>query len=174
MRLLHQVVPDPPPRSTTRCCGRSARDRLGSDVDALRPYCEGHKSVAGPAWICGCSGSIEETTGGTGSAARSEETEALGDAVGAFVHGPSTLRSSPSRPQRCRFPLRHNSAPARLRLGQLGHLLGARTLYTVSEQLCKLRGCAEDFGGIPIVLFCEDFRPVQDCPSPACSRSAQP
>jgi len=37
-------------------------------------------------------------------------------------------------------------------------ILGARTLYAVNEQLCKLRGCAEDFGGIPIVLFCGDFR----------------
>ncbi|KAL2127075.1 hypothetical protein VTI74DRAFT_11378 [Chaetomium olivicolor] len=44
-------------------------------------------------------------------------------------------------------------------------MLGARTLYAVNEQLCKLRGCAEDFGGIPIVLFCGDFRqfrPVQE------------
>ncbi|KAL8326728.1 hypothetical protein RB597_003174 [Gaeumannomyces tritici] len=44
-------------------------------------------------------------------------------------------------------------------------MLGARTLYAVNEQLCRLRGCAEDFGGIPIVLFCGDFRqfrPVQE------------
>ncbi|KAM3449851.1 hypothetical protein NHJ6243_009907 [Beauveria neobassiana] len=44
-------------------------------------------------------------------------------------------------------------------------MLGARTLYTVNEQLRKLRSCAQDFGGIPIVLFCGDFhqfRPVQE------------
>jgi hypothetical protein len=44
-------------------------------------------------------------------------------------------------------------------------MLGGRTLYAVNEQLCKLRGCAQDFGGIPIVLFCGDFhqfRPVQE------------
>ena len=42
-------------------------------------------------------------------------------------------------------------------------MLGARTLYTVNEQLCKLRGCAEDFGGILIVLFYSNFnqfRPI--------------
>ncbi|CAI6092566.1 unnamed protein product [Clonostachys chloroleuca] len=41
-------------------------------------------------------------------------------------------------------------------------MLGARTLYMVNEQL---RGSTEDFGGIPIVLFCGDFhqfRPVQE------------
>ncbi|KAF1950771.1 hypothetical protein CC80DRAFT_222298 [Byssothecium circinans] len=44
-------------------------------------------------------------------------------------------------------------------------MFGARTLYAVNEQLCKLRGCAQDFGGIPIVLFCGDFhqfRPIQE------------
>jgi hypothetical protein len=44
-------------------------------------------------------------------------------------------------------------------------MLGARTLYFVNEQLRKLRGRAQDFGGIPIVLFCGDFhqfRPVQE------------
>jgi hypothetical protein len=44
-------------------------------------------------------------------------------------------------------------------------MLGARTLYMVNEQLCRLRGSTEDFGGIPIVLFCGDFhqfRPVQE------------
>lgn len=44
-------------------------------------------------------------------------------------------------------------------------ILGARTLYAVNKQLCKLRGCAEDFGGIPIVLFYNDFHqfhPVQE------------
>lgn len=44
-------------------------------------------------------------------------------------------------------------------------MLGARTLFAVNEQLCKLRGSALDFGGIPIVLFCGDFhqfRPVQE------------
>jgi hypothetical protein len=44
-------------------------------------------------------------------------------------------------------------------------MLGARTLYAVDEQLRRLRGCKEDFGGIPIVLFCDDFhqfRPVQE------------
>ncbi|KAF1807904.1 hypothetical protein P152DRAFT_469266 [Eremomyces bilateralis CBS 781.70] len=29
-------------------------------------------------------------------------------------------------------------------------MLGARTLYMVNEQLCRLRGCTDDFGGIPI------------------------
>jgi hypothetical protein len=44
-------------------------------------------------------------------------------------------------------------------------MLGARTLYMVNEQLCKLRDCTKDFGGIPIILFCGDFhqfRPVQE------------
>ena len=44
-------------------------------------------------------------------------------------------------------------------------MLGTRTLYGVNEQLCKLRGCTQDFGGIPIILFCGDFhqfRPVQE------------
>ncbi len=44
-------------------------------------------------------------------------------------------------------------------------MLGARTLYAVDRQLRKLRGCDQDFGGMPIVLFCGDFhqfRPVQE------------
>ncbi|OWT42275.1 hypothetical protein VFPPC_18429 [Pochonia chlamydosporia 170] len=44
-------------------------------------------------------------------------------------------------------------------------MLGARTLHAANEQLCKLRGCTEEFGGIPIVVFCGDFhqfRPVQE------------
>lgn len=44
-------------------------------------------------------------------------------------------------------------------------MLGARTLHTVNEQLCKFRGVAQDFGGVPIVLFFGDFkqfRPVQE------------
>ncbi|EFY94377.2 ATP-dependent DNA helicase PIF1 [Metarhizium robertsii ARSEF 23] len=44
-------------------------------------------------------------------------------------------------------------------------MLGARTLHAVNEKLCKLRGSQQDFGGIPIVLFCGDFlqfRPVQE------------
>ncbi|XP_044718847.1 PIF1-like helicase domain-containing protein [Hirsutella rhossiliensis] len=44
-------------------------------------------------------------------------------------------------------------------------MLGARTLHAVNEQLHRLRGSKEDFGGIPIVLFCGDFhqfRPVQE------------
>jgi hypothetical protein len=44
-------------------------------------------------------------------------------------------------------------------------MLGARTLYAVNQQLCKLRGCAQDFGGIPVVLLCGDFhqfRPIQE------------
>jgi hypothetical protein len=44
-------------------------------------------------------------------------------------------------------------------------MLGARTLWMVNEQLCRLRGSPKDFGGIPIVLFCGDFhqfRPVQE------------
>ena len=44
-------------------------------------------------------------------------------------------------------------------------MLGSRTLYLVNEHICALRGSKEDFGGIPIVLFCGDFhqfRPVQE------------
>lgn len=44
-------------------------------------------------------------------------------------------------------------------------MLGMRTLFAVNKQLQKLRGCEEDFGGIPIILFCGDFhqfRPVQE------------
>lgn len=44
-------------------------------------------------------------------------------------------------------------------------MLGARTLFAVNEQLCRLRGSSVDFGGVPIVLFCGDFhqfRPVQE------------
>ncbi len=44
-------------------------------------------------------------------------------------------------------------------------MLGARTLHAVNERLCDFRGCTEDFGGIPIVLFLGDFkqfRPVQE------------
>jgi hypothetical protein len=45
-------------------------------------------------------------------------------------------------------------------------MLGARTLHAVNEQLCMLRGTTtEDFGGIPIILFCGDFHqflPVQE------------
>ncbi|OAQ57976.1 ATP-dependent DNA helicase PIF1 [Purpureocillium lilacinum] len=44
-------------------------------------------------------------------------------------------------------------------------MLGARTLYAVNEQLCRLRGSQQEFGGIPVVLFCGDFhqfRPVQE------------
>ncbi|KAM4060974.1 PIF1-like helicase [Hirsutella rhossiliensis] len=44
-------------------------------------------------------------------------------------------------------------------------MLGARTLYAANEQLCRLRGSARDFGGIPVVIFCGDFhqfRPVQE------------
>jgi hypothetical protein len=36
-------------------------------------------------------------------------------------------------------------------------MLGARTLHAVNQQLCKLRGGAQDFGGIPIVLFLGDY-----------------
>jgi hypothetical protein len=55
-------------------------------------------------------------------------------------------------------------------------MLGARTLHAVNEQLCTFRGCTQDFGGIPIVLFLGDFkqfRPVQErsilVPSNNCS-----
>ncbi len=44
-------------------------------------------------------------------------------------------------------------------------MLGARTLHAVNEQLCTFHGCAQDFGGIPKVLFLSDFRqfrPVQE------------
>lgn len=41
-------------------------------------------------------------------------------------------------------------------------MVGARTLYAVNEQLCRLRRCVEDFSSIPIILFCRDFR--QFCP----------
>jgi len=44
-------------------------------------------------------------------------------------------------------------------------MLGARTLCAVNEQLCRLRESTRDFGGIPIVLFCgnfRQFRPVQE------------
>jgi hypothetical protein len=44
-------------------------------------------------------------------------------------------------------------------------MLGTRTLYAVNQRLCKLRACAQDFGGIPIILFCGDFhqfRPIQE------------
>ncbi|XP_044714478.1 PIF1-like helicase domain-containing protein [Hirsutella rhossiliensis] len=43
-------------------------------------------------------------------------------------------------------------------------MLGARTLHAVNERLRRLRGSRQDFGGIPIVLFCGDFqqfRPVK-------------
>ncbi|QLI69148.1 ATP-dependent DNA helicase PIF1 [Metarhizium brunneum] len=42
-------------------------------------------------------------------------------------------------------------------------MLGARTLHAANKQLCKLRGCMEDFSGIPIIVFCGDFhqfRPI--------------
>ncbi|EFZ03310.2 PIF1 protein [Metarhizium robertsii ARSEF 23] len=44
-------------------------------------------------------------------------------------------------------------------------MLGAQMLHAVNEQLCRLRGSHQEFGGIPIVLFCGDFqqfRPVHD------------
>ena len=44
-------------------------------------------------------------------------------------------------------------------------MLGARTLYIVDERLRDLRGCAQDFGGIPIIFSLGDFkqfRPVQE------------
>ncbi|XP_044714539.1 PIF1-like helicase domain-containing protein [Hirsutella rhossiliensis] len=44
-------------------------------------------------------------------------------------------------------------------------MLGARTLHAANEQLCRLRGSARDFGGIPVVILCGDFhqfRPVQE------------
>jgi hypothetical protein len=44
-------------------------------------------------------------------------------------------------------------------------MLGARTLYSVNEQLCMFRGCTQNFGGIPIIFFLGDFkqfRPVQE------------
>ena len=44
-------------------------------------------------------------------------------------------------------------------------MLGAKTFDAVNEQLCKFRGCTQDFGGIPVILFLGDFRqfrPVQE------------
>ena len=44
-------------------------------------------------------------------------------------------------------------------------MLGARTLYAANERLCKLRGSTQDFGGIPVVVICgnfRQFRPVQE------------
>jgi hypothetical protein len=44
-------------------------------------------------------------------------------------------------------------------------MLGAKTLYSVNEQLCMFRGCTQNFGGIPIIFFLGDFkqfRPVQE------------
>lgn len=44
-------------------------------------------------------------------------------------------------------------------------MLGGRTLYAVNECICRLRGSTQDFGGIPIILFCGDFhqfRPVRE------------
>jgi hypothetical protein len=37
-------------------------------------------------------------------------------------------------------------------------ILGARTLYSVNEQLCMFRGCTQNFGGIPIIFFLGDFK----------------
>ncbi|KAG7423209.1 hypothetical protein Forpi1262_v015603 [Fusarium oxysporum f. sp. raphani] len=44
-------------------------------------------------------------------------------------------------------------------------MLGARMLYTVNVQLRRLRESTEDFGDIPVTIFCGDFhqfRPVQE------------
>jgi hypothetical protein len=44
-------------------------------------------------------------------------------------------------------------------------MLDARTLYAVNEQLRRLRESTEDFGDIPVIIFCGDFhqfRPVQE------------
>jgi hypothetical protein len=44
-------------------------------------------------------------------------------------------------------------------------MLGAQTLYAVNERICELRGRAEDFGKLPIIVFLGDFhqfRPVQE------------
>jgi len=47
-----------------------------------------------------------------------------------------------------------------------GSVLGSPTPYAMSEQLCMLRGSKENFGEIPIVVFCGDFhrRPVRERP----------
>ncbi|KAF2175488.1 hypothetical protein K469DRAFT_724119 [Zopfia rhizophila CBS 207.26] len=37
------------------------------------------------------------------------------------------------------------------------NMLGARTLYAVDKQLYRFQECSQDFGGIPIILFCGDF-----------------
>jgi hypothetical protein len=42
-------------------------------------------------------------------------------------------------------------------------MLGTRTLYAVNERLRMFRGCAEDFGGIAIVLLCGDFHQFSPC-----------
>jgi hypothetical protein len=44
-------------------------------------------------------------------------------------------------------------------------MLGARTLYAVDARLRELRGSAEDFCSIPIIVYLGDFhqfRPVQE------------
>ncbi|EXM16615.1 hypothetical protein FOTG_15125 [Fusarium oxysporum f. sp. vasinfectum 25433] len=44
-------------------------------------------------------------------------------------------------------------------------MLGARMLYAVNVQLRRLRESTEDFGDIPVIIFCGDFhqfRPVQE------------
>lgn len=44
-------------------------------------------------------------------------------------------------------------------------MLVLKALCAVIGQLCNFRGCTQDFGGIPAVLFLGDFkqfRPVQE------------
>jgi hypothetical protein len=44
-------------------------------------------------------------------------------------------------------------------------MLGARMLYAVNVQLRRLRESTQDFGDIPVIIFCGDFhqfRPVQE------------
>lgn len=53
-------------------------------------------------------------------------------------------------------------------------MLGARMLYAVNVQLRRLRESTEDFGDIPVIIFCGDFhqfRPVQDKSGQYCSQA---
>ena len=67
--------------------------------------------------------------------------------------------SSLTLSERQKRPLRkmHWQEKDMLIIDEVG-MLGARTLHAVNEQLCSLRESRQDFGGIPVILFCGDFR----------------